>query len=196
RASGGQRWTSVFAEEIVRIGEQRPDVVAITAAMLLPTGLGGFAAAFPDRIYDVGIAEQHAVTSAAGLAAGGLHPVVAVYASFLNRAFVQGLMDVAVHRLAGAFVRGRGGGAGREGPGPEGRSHNGMWDLALLGGVPGIRIAAPRDAATLREELREAVDWSSGPTVVRYTKTALRPDVPALRQVGGVDVLREPAQGG
>src|SRR5262249_41399031 len=185
--AGGRRWTSVFAEEIVRIGEQRPDVVAITAAMLHPTGLGGFAAAFPDRIYDVGIAEQHAVTSAAGLAAGGLHPVVAVYATFLNRAFDQVLMDVALHRLPVTFVLDRAGVTGDDGP-----SHNGMWDLALLGGVPGIRIAAPRDAATLREELHEAVDWSAGPTVVRYPKTALCPDVPALRQVGGVDVLREP----
>ncbi len=186
RVAAGRRWTGVFAEEMVRIGEQRPDVVAITAAMLQPTGLGAFAAAFPDRIYDVGIAEQHALTSAAGLAAGGLHPVVAIYATFLNRAFDQLLMDVALHRLPVTVVLDRAGVTGEDGP-----SHNGMWDLALLGMVPGIRIAAPRDGATLREQLWEAIGWADGPTVLRYPKTALAADVPALRRVGGVDVLRE-----
>ena len=191
RAARGRSWTGVFAEEMVRIGEQRPDVVAITAAMLQPTGLGAFAAAFPDRIYDVGIAEQHALTSAAGLAAGGLHPVVAIYATFLNRAFDQMLMDVALHRLPVTVVLDRAGVTGEDGP-----SHNGMWDLALLGMVPGLRIAAPRDGTRLREQLREAVDWADGPTVLRYPKTALGEDVPALRRVGGVDVLREPVHGG
>ncbi len=186
RVAAGRRWTGVFAEEMVRIGEQRPDVVAITAAMLQPTGLGAFAAAFPDRIYDVGIAEQNALTSAAGLAAGGLHPVVAIYATFLNRAFDQLLMDVALHRLPVTVVLDRAGVTGEDGP-----SHNGMWDLALLGMVPGIRIAAPRDGATLREQLWEAIGWADGPTVLRYPKTALAADVPALRRVGGVDVLRE-----
>jgi 1-deoxy-D-xylulose-5-phosphate synthase len=186
RTAGGRRWTGVFAEEMVRIGEQRPDVVAITAAMLQPTGLGAFAAAYPDRSYDVGIAEQHALTSAAGLAAGGLHPVVAIYATFLNRAFDQLLMDVALHRLPVTVVLDRAGVTGEDGP-----SHNGMWDLALLGMVPGIRIAAPRDGTRLREQLWEAVGWADGPTVLRYPKTALPEDVPALRRVGGVDVLRE-----
>ena len=184
---GGRKWTGVFAEELVAIGAERPEVVAITAAMLQPTGLGAFAAAYPERCYDVGIAEQHALTSAAGLAMGGLHPVVAVYATFLNRAFDQLLMDVALHRLPVTVVLDRAGLTG-----DDGASHNGMWDLALLGMVPGIRIAAPRDERQLRELLWEAVGWSEGPTVLRFPKTPLRPDVPALRRVGCVDVLREP----
>ncbi len=187
-SGAGQRWTGVFAEELVRIGADRPDVVAITAAMLHPTGLARFAEAYPDRCYDVGIAEQHAVTSAAGLAFGGLHPVVAIYATFLNRAFDQLLMDVALHRLPVTFVLDRAGITGEDGA-----SHNGMWDLSILGLVPGIRIAAPRDEATLREELREAVGWTGGPTVLRFPKTPLGAAVPAQRRAGGVDVLREPA---
>jgi 1-deoxy-D-xylulose-5-phosphate synthase len=179
---GGRKWTAVFAEELVAIGEQRPEVVAITAAMLQPTGLGAFAAAYPDRTYDVGIAEQHALTSAAGLAMGGLHPVVAVYATFLNRAFDQLLLDVALHRLPVTVVLDRAGLTGDDGP-----SHNGMWDLALLGMVPGIRIAAPRDETRLRELLWEAVGWQEGPTVVRFPKTPLGADVPAVSRVGGVD---------
>src|SRR6266702_4537247 len=149
-ASGGRTWTGVFSDEIVRLGERRADVVAITAAMCDPTGLGAFARRFPERLYDVGIAEQHAVASAAGLASGGLHPVVAVYATFLNRAFDQLLMDVALHRLPVTVVLDRAGITGEDGP-----SHNGMWDLALLGVVPGIRVGAPRDGTRLREQLWE-----------------------------------------
>jgi 1-deoxy-D-xylulose-5-phosphate synthase len=186
-AASGRAWTGVFAEEMVRLGEERPDVVAITAAMLHPTGLAAFADAYPDRIFDVGIAEQHAVTSAAGLAFGGLHPVVAIYATFLNRAFDQVLMDVALHQLPVTFVLDRAGITGSDGP-----SHNGMWDLSILGVVPGLRVAAPRDEPTLREELREAVGWSEGPTALRFPKTPLGADIPALRRTGGVDVLREP----
>ena len=180
-------WTSVFAEELVALGHARPDVVAITAAMLGPTGLAPFAAAFPDRCFDVGIAEQHALTSAAGLAAGGLHPVVALYSTFLNRAFDQLLMDVALHRQAVTLVLDRAGVTGNDGP-----SHNGMWDLSILGVVPGMRVAAPRDAETLREELREAVAVDDGPTALRFPKGAVIGSVPAVRRVGGVDVLREP----
>ncbi|HZG89161.1 MAG TPA: 1-deoxy-D-xylulose-5-phosphate synthase [Pseudonocardia sp.] len=180
-------WTSVFAEELVAIGARRPDVVAITAAMLGPTGLAPFAAAFPDRCFDVGIAEQHALTSAAGMADGGLHPVVAIYSTFLNRAFDQLLMDVALHRRGVTLVLDRAGVTGNDGP-----SHNGMWDLSLLGIVPGIRVAAPRDAATLREELAEAVAIDDGPTALRFPKGAVIESVPAVRRIGGVDVLREP----
>jgi 1-deoxy-D-xylulose-5-phosphate synthase len=180
-------WTSVFAEEMVALGARRPDVVAITAAMLGPTGLAPFAAAYPDRCVDVGIAEQHALTSAAGLAAGGLHPVVAVYSTFLNRAFDQLLMDVALHGQPVTLVLDRAGVTGSDGP-----SHNGMWDLSILGVVPGMRVAAPRDAATLREELAEAVAIEDGPTAVRFPKGAVIESVPAVRRVGGVDVLREP----
>ena len=185
--SSGRSWTSVFGDELVRLGERRDDIVAITAAMCEPTGLGAFARRFPHRTFDVGIAEQHAVASAAGLASAGMHPVVAVYATFLNRAFDQLLLDVALHRLPVTFALDRAGITGDDGP-----SHNGMWDLAVLGVVPGIRIAAPRDEATLRAELDEAVAVSDGPTVVRFPKTPLGVEIPALRSAGGVDVLAEP----
>ena len=184
-------WTTVFAEEMVALGTLREDVVAITAAMLGPTGLAPFATAYPERCFDVGIAEQHALTSAAGLAMGGLHPVVAVYSTFLNRAFDQLLMDVALHRQAVTLVLDRAGVTGNDGP-----SHNGMWDLSILGVVPGIRVAAPRDAGTLREELAEAVAVSEGPTALRFPKGAVIESVPAVRRVDGVDVLREPAPSG
>ena len=181
----GPSWTSVFGDELVKIGAERDDVVAITAAMLRSTGLHSFAETYPDRWYDVGIAEQHAVTSAAGLAMGGLHPVVAVYSTFLNRAFDQVLMDVALHRLPVTLVLDRAGITGPDGP-----SHHGMWDLSLLGMVPGMRVAAPRDAQTLREELREAVEISDGPTALRFSKGGVVESVPAVDRVGGVDVLR------
>jgi 1-deoxy-D-xylulose-5-phosphate synthase len=184
-ATPGLDWTGVFAEEMVRIGAERPDVVAITAAMLHPVGLAEFAAAYPDRTYDVGIAEQHATTSAAGLAFGGLHPVVAIYATFLNRAFDQVLMDVALHRLGVTFVLDRAGITGSDGP-----SHNGMWDLSILQIVPGLRIAAPRDADQVRQQLREAVDVHDAPTVLRYSKGAVGPAIASLGSLGGMDVLR------
>ncbi len=177
-------WTQVFADEIVGIGRRRPDVVAITAAMLHPVGLAPFAAEFPDRTFDVGIAEQHAATSAAGMAFAGLHPVVAVYATFLNRAFDQVLMDVALHKAGVTFVLDRAGITGDDGP-----SHNGMWDLAMLRIVPGLQLAAPRDEATLRAALRQAVDVDDAPTVVRYPKGALVDPIPALEEVEGVDVI-------
>ena len=178
-------WTAVFGEELVAIGRQRPDVVAITAAMLHPTGLHPFAREFPERVFDVGIAEQHAVTSAAGLALGGCKPVVAIYATFLNRAFDQALMDVALHKLPVTFVLDRAGVTGDDGP-----SHNGMWDMSILQVIPGMHIAAPRDAARLRELLREAIAITDGPSVVRYPKAKVGPDIPALGQVGRMDVLR------
>ncbi|WP_030992745.1 1-deoxy-D-xylulose-5-phosphate synthase [Streptomyces sp. NRRL WC-3744] len=182
--AGGPSWTSVFGEEIVKIGEEREDVVAITAAMLHPVGLGKFAERFPDRVWDVGIAEQHAAVSAAGLATGGLHPVVAVYATFLNRAFDQLLMDVALHRCGVTFVLDRAGVTGVDGP-----SHNGMWDMSVLQVVPGLRIAAPRDADQLRAQLREAVAVDDAPTLVRFPKESVGPSLPALDRVGGMDVL-------
>ena len=184
-ASADTSWGSVFAEEMVRIGRERPDVVAITAAMLQPTGLLAFSREFPDRTYDVGIAEQHAVTSAAGLALGGLKPVVAIYATFLNRAFDQTLMDVALHKLPVTFVLDRAGVTG-----DDGASHNGMWDMSIFQVVPGISIAAPRDGARLRQLLREAVAMTGGPSVVRYPKGRLVADIPAIDQVGSMDVLR------
>ncbi|GAA3217155.1 1-deoxy-D-xylulose-5-phosphate synthase [Oerskovia jenensis] len=177
-------WTSVFADEIVKIGRRRPDVVAITAAMLHPVGLAPFAEAFPERTFDVGIAEQHAATSAAGMAFAGLHPVVAVYATFLNRAFDQVLMDVALHKAGVTFVLDRAGITGEDGA-----SHNGMWDMAMLRIVPGLHLAAPRDEATLREALRHAVDIDDAPSVVRYPKGAVVEPIPAIETLDGVDVV-------
>jgi 1-deoxy-D-xylulose-5-phosphate synthase len=181
-------WTSVFAETVTEIGVVRPDVVCLTPAMLRPAGLGPFAERFPSRVFDVGIAEQHAVTAAAGMAMAGLHPVVAIYSTFLSRAFDQLLMDVALHRLPVTFVLDRAGITG-----PDGASHHGMWDASVLPVVPGLRIAAPRDPASLRELLREAVNVSTGPTVLRYPKAAVGANLPALHRIGGVDVLRAAA---
>ena len=186
-------WTSVFRDEIVRIADERPDVVGITAAMLYPVGLDAFADKFPDRVFDVGIAEQHAVTSSAGMAMAGLHPVVAVYATFLNRAFDQVLLDVALHRCGVTFVLDRAGVTG-----DDGASHNGMWDMSLLQVVPGLRLAAPRDGAQLRAQLREAVAVDDAPTVVRFPKGAVCEDLPAVARIGGSDVLShdgEPERG-
>jgi 1-deoxy-D-xylulose-5-phosphate synthase len=181
----GLAWTDAFADELVKVGADRPDVVAITAAMLHPTGLAAFADRYPERTFDVGIAEQHALTSAAGLAMAGLHPVVAVYATFLNRAFDQLLMDVALHRQPVTVVLDRAGVTGEDGA-----SHNGMWDMSILSVVPGLHLAAPRDETTLREALREAVGITTGPSVVRFPKGVLPPEVPALERRGPVDVLR------
>jgi 1-deoxy-D-xylulose-5-phosphate synthase len=180
----GRTWTEVFSDTLVRAGRRRPDVVAITAAMLGPTGLDAFAREFPDRCFDVGIAEQHAVTSAAGLAMAGLHPVVAVYATFLNRAFDQVVMDVALHECGVTFVLDRAGVTGDDGP-----SHNGMWDLSILQVVPGLRVAAPRDGATLVELLDQALEVADAPTVVRFPKGAVGRDLPAVDHVGECDVL-------
>jgi 1-deoxy-D-xylulose-5-phosphate synthase len=180
-------WTQVFGDELTALGASRPDIVAITAAMLHPTGLAKFAAAYPNRVFDVGIAEQHAVTSSAGLAMGGLHPVVAIYATFLNRAFDQVVMDVALHRLPVTFVLDRAGVTG-----PDGASHHGMWDGSILQLVPGLRIAVPRDGSRIAELLREAVSIDDGPTALRFPGRLTLPDVPAVAKLGGMDVLRAP----
>lgn len=190
-ASTGTAWTSVFGDELARVAENRSDIVGITAAMLHSTGLHKLAEAHPERVFDVGIAEQHAVTSAAGLAMGGMHPVVAIYSTFLNRAFDQLLMDVALHKQAVTFVLDRAGVTG-----PDGASHHGMWDLSLLGMVPGMRVAAPRDEPTLREELREAVAVSDGPTALRFSRGKVGAPIDAVRREGVVDVLRESSESG
>jgi len=183
-AKSGTSWTKVFAQELVEIGKTREDIVAITAAMLGPTGLDQFQAAYPERTIDVGIAEQHAVTSAAGLAFTGLHPVVAVYSTFLNRAFDQMLLDVALHRAGVTFVLDRSGVTGDDGP-----SHHGIWDLALTGIVPTMHVAAPRDGARLKELLREAVEISDAPSMVRFPKGTVQEDIPAFERRDGMDVL-------
>ena len=177
-------WTKIFASELVEIGKERKDIVAITAAMLGPTGLDQFSQLFPERTIDVGIAEQHAVTSAAGMAFTGIHPVVAVYSTFLNRAFDQLLLDVALHKAGVTFVLDRAGITGDDGP-----SHHGIWDLALTGIVPTMHVAAPRDGARLRELLREAVDISDAPSMVRFPKGAVQSDIPAFERRNGIDVL-------
>ncbi len=180
-----QDWTSVFSAALVEAGGRRDDVVAITAAMAAPTGLAAFGERYPDRLFDVGIAEQHALTSAAGLALGGMHPVVAIYSTFLNRAFDQLLMDVALLRQPVTLVLDRSGITGPDGP-----SHHGMWDLSLMAMVPGLRVAAPRDAVRLREELDEALGTDDGPTAIRFAKGAVPEDIRALERTGdGVDIL-------
>ncbi|GCE40772.1 1-deoxy-D-xylulose 5-phosphate synthase [Rhodococcus wratislaviensis] len=187
--SASADWTSVFSAELIEQASHRQDIVAITAAMAGPTGLAAFGEKYPDRMFDVGIAEQHAVTSAAGLALGGLHPVVAVYSTFLNRAFDQLLMDVALLKLPVTLVLDRAGITGSDGA-----SHNGMWDMSLLGIVPGMRVAAPRDTATLREELGEALAVDDGPTALRFPKGTVGDDVPAVSRLDGVvDILRAPS---
>ena len=183
-AKNGESWTKIFSSELVEIGKKRSDIVAITAAMLGPTGLDEFQKRFPDRTVDVGIAEQHAVTSAAGMAFTGLHPVIAVYSTFLNRAFDQLLLDVALHNAGVTFVLDRAGITGDDGP-----SHHGIWDLALTGLVPTMHVAAPRDGARLRELLREAVDISDAPSMLRFPKGAVHVDIPAFERREGVDVL-------
>jgi 1-deoxy-D-xylulose-5-phosphate synthase len=189
-AGGAQSWTSVFASEIADIADEREDIVGITGAMLIPVGLHKFAAKHPDRVFDVGIAEQHALTSAAGMAYGGLHPVVALYATFLNRALDQLLMDVALHKAGVTVVLDRAGVTGPDGP-----SHHGMWDLSMLQIIPGLHLAAPRDASRLREELREAVAIDNAPSVVRFSKGTVGREVEAIERLhDGVDVLaRRPA---
>lgn len=185
--SNGSSWTSIFSEEIVKLADNNPKLVGLTAAMLIPVGLHKLAAKYPERVFDVGIAEQHAVASSAGLAFGGLHPVVAIYSTFMNRAFDQVVMDVALHKAGVTFVLDRAGVTG-----PDGASHHGMWDLALLQIVPGIEIAAPRDAKTLREELAEAVAIEDRPTVIRFPKGSASEEIPALRRLeDGVEVLFE-----
>ncbi|VBA56578.1 1-deoxy-D-xylulose-5-phosphate synthase [Mycobacterium attenuatum] len=188
--TAGPGWTATFSDALIGYGTKRRDIVAITAAMPGPTGLTVFGQRFPDRLFDVGIAEQHAITSAAGLAMGGMHPVVAIYSTFLNRAFDQIMMDVALHKLPVTMVLDRAGVTGSDGP-----SHNGMWDLSMLNIVPGIRVAAPRDATRLREELGEALDVTDGPTALRFPKGDVGEDIPALERRAGVDVLAVPAEG-
>ncbi|MDQ0585651.1 1-deoxy-D-xylulose-5-phosphate synthase [Streptomyces rishiriensis] len=184
---GTPSWTEIFADEMLAVAAERPEVVGVTAAMTVPVGLHKFAAKFPDRVYDVGISEQHAVASAAGLAIAGLRPVVAIYSTFLARAFDQVLMDVALHRLPVVFVLDRAGVTGPDGP-----SHHGMWDLSWLSLVPGLRVAAPRDTAQLRLLLRDALDRDDGPTVLRFPKGQARPGIEPVGQLRGLDVLRSP----
>jgi 1-deoxy-D-xylulose-5-phosphate synthase len=177
-------WTNVFSEEITQIGQENSKVVAITAAMLGPTGLDKFAQNFPDRTIDVGIAEQHAVTSAAGLAYAGVHPVIAIYSTFLNRAFDQLLLDVALHNAGVTFVLDRAGITGDDGP-----SHHGIWDLALTGIVPHMHVGAPRDGARLKELLRQCIAIDNAPSMIRFPKGAIPADIPALERVDGIDIL-------
>ena len=184
-------WTAVFAEEIVSLAQRDERIVGVTAAMQAPVGLQPLADAMPERVIDVGIAEQHALTFSAGLAFAGMHPVVALYATFLNRAFDQVLMDVALHRAGVTIVLDRAGITGTDGA-----SHNGMWDMALLAHVPGLRLAAPRDEATLRDSLRQAMSVGDVPTVVRYPKGTLPEPLAAVRRLGLEDAEKSPYDAG
>lgn len=186
--ASAQSWTNVFSDEITQIGRDNTKIVAITAAMLGPTGLDKFAQNFPDRTIDVGIAEQHAVTSAAGLAYAGMHPVIAIYSTFLNRAFDQLLLDVALHNAGVTFVLDRAGITGDDGP-----SHHGIWDLALTGIVPNMHVGAPRDGARLKEILRQCVEIENAPSMIRFPKGAIPVDIPAVGRVSGVDILHRGA---
>ena len=187
----GRIWTDEFSDALLDVARRRDDLVALTAAMLIPTGLKEFAQRYPDRVFDVGIAEQHAVTMASGLAFAGLHPVVCIYATFLNRAFDQLLMDCALHGAGVTFVLDRAGITGTDGA-----SHHGMWDMSITGLVPGLRLCAPRDAHQLARALHEAVDVDDAPTVIRFSKQNPPAPLPALRSVGSVDVLAEPSGDG
>ena len=178
-------WTSVFGKELVAIGGERQDVVAITAAMLGPTGLDTIAQKFPDRTFDVGIAEQHAVTSAVGMAHAGLHPVIALYSTFLNRAIDQVIMDCALHDAGVTFALDRSGVTG-----DDGASHNGMWDMALLRVVPNLDLFAPRDGARLVAALRKSIDKADHPTVIRFSKGAIPADIPAEATYDFADILK------
>ena len=181
-------WTNVFSEEVTHIGGENSKIVAITAAMLGPTGLDKFAQRFPGRTIDVGIAEQHAVTSAAGMAYAGMHPVIAIYSTFLNRAFDQLLLDVALHKAGVTFVLDRAGITGDDGP-----SHHGIWDLALTGIVPNMHVGAPRDGTRLKEILRACVEISNAPSMLRFPKGAVPADIPALERIDGIDILHRGA---
>ncbi|CCI51889.1 MAG: 1-deoxy-D-xylulose-5-phosphate synthase [Tetrasphaera jenkinsii] len=186
----GRSWTDEFSDAMVEIGAERRDVVGVTAAMLIPVGLGAFAKAYPDRIIDVGIAEQHAVTMASGMAFAGLHPVVAVYATFLNRAFDQLLMDAALHQAGVTIVLDRAGITG-----PDGASHHGMWDMSICGVIPGLRLNAPRDGQSVARALREAVDVADGPTVIRFPKGSVAAPIEAVRSIGPLDVVADHTDG-
>ena len=178
-------WTQVFTKELLAAAEKRSDIVAITAAMAGPTGLAPFAERFPDRFFDVGIAEQHAVASASGLALAGFHPVVAVYSTFLNRAFDQLLFDVALLDQPVTLVLDRAGVTGSDGA-----SHNGVWDLSVASVVPGIRIAAPRDGVQLATLFHEALLVDDGPTIVRFPKGSLPTELPVWASLSdGVDIM-------
>ena len=163
-------YTGAFSQALLREAATDPRVVAITAAMPGPTGLLDFQAKYPNRFFDVGIAEQHAVTAAAGMAMGGLRPVVALYSTFLSRAWDQVVYDVALHRLPVVFCLDRAGITGDDGP-----SHHGVYDMALLSKVPGMRVLAPSCVEDLQQMLHDAMALSSsGPVVIRYPKGTAR----------------------
>jgi 1-deoxy-D-xylulose-5-phosphate synthase len=163
-------YTQAFSDTVLKLGEQDQRVVAITAAMPGPTGLIQFQERFPDRFFDVGIAEQHAVTAAAGMAMGGLRPIVALYSTFLNRAWDQVVFDVALHRLPVIFCLDRAGITGDDGP-----SHHGIYDMALLSKVPGMRVLAPSSVQELQQMMSDALQLAdSGPVAIRYPKGRAR----------------------
>ena len=177
-------WTDAFEDAIVELGRRNRDVVTITAAMLGPTGLTKFQSEFPDRTFDVGIAEQHAITSASGMAFAGLKPVVAIYSTFLNRGFDQLLMDAALHSAPITLVLDRSGITGEDGP-----SHHGVWDMSLATIVPQCKLFSPRDENRLNEALEQSLTFTSGPNIVRFNKGAIAAEIKAHERVGSFDLL-------
>ena len=165
-------YTAAFTEALIKEAENRPELVAITAAMPDSTGLLPFAERFPGRMIDVGIAEQHAVASAAGMAMGGLRPVVALYSTFLSRAFDQANLDVGLHGQPVVFCLDRAGITGDDGP-----SHHGVLDMVLLSKVPGMTILTPSSYQELQQMLHDALEITDGPVALRWPKTAC-PQVP------------------
>ena len=162
-------YTAAFSEALVKLGEEHPELVAITAAMPDSTGLLPFQERFPDRCFDVGIAEQHAVTAAAGMAMGGLRPVVAIYSTFLTRAIDQVIYDVGLHGQPVIFCLDRAGITG-----DDGASHHGVLDMVLLTKVPGMTVFAPSSYQELQQMLRDALEITTGPVAIRWPKTPPR----------------------
>ena len=169
RAAGRLSHTEAFGSALLREAAVHPEIVAITAAMAGPTGLLAFRERYPDRFFDVGIAEQHAVNAAAGMAMAGLRPVVAIYSTFLNRAWDQVYYDVGLHRLPVIFCLDRAGITGDDGP-----SHHGVLDMMLLTKVPGMTVFAPSSYEEVGNMLHEALAVTTGPVAIRWPKSEAR----------------------
>lgn len=190
KAAGPVTYTQAFGDAAMECAEKDERVVAITAAMPDGTGLTAFSQKFPERYYDVGIAEQHAVTFAAGLAAGGLKPFCAIYSTFLQRGFDQVLHDVAIQNLPVRFFLDRAGLVGDDGP-----THHGAFDLSFLNFIPNVVILAPRDTTELRLMTQWMAEYDEHPTIVRYPRGASDDRLPEQRtpiQLGQAEILRRP----
>jgi 1-deoxy-D-xylulose-5-phosphate synthase len=191
KSSANPAYTAVFGRGLTELGEENGKIVAITAAMPAGTGTAAFAKRFPKRFFDVGIAEGHAVTFAAGLATRGLHPVCAIYSTFLQRAYDNIIHDVALQHLPVTFCMDRAGLVGEDGP-----THMGLYDIAYMLAVPDIVVTAPKDSTEMLGLLRTAVARENGPTCIRYPRDAAPDVAPALAEIAPVtegtwEVLRQ-----